>query len=61
MQHKHNSKASSQPEYLMQRQLEARLNQSYNKLLLALNINMLAEINTKILAPVNSNTNGPQS
>lgn len=52
--HKH-IKASSQPEYLVQQQMEHNLNQSYNKLLLALNINILAQVNQQFFTENSSN------
>jgi len=45
---KNDKKASSIPEYLLQQQLEQKLNQSYNKMLLALSINTLAVLDQQI-------------
>jgi hypothetical protein len=41
-------RASSKPEYLVQQQLELGMNQSYSKLLLALNFGLLKQINNQL-------------
>ena len=46
--HQHDIKASSIPEYLVQRQAENQLNQSYRKMLLALHVHLLAEVDQQI-------------
>lgn len=48
---KNSIKASSIPEYLIQQKMENQLNQSYNKMLLALHVNAIAQLSNSIQEP----------